>query len=75
MVFEVRYFMPSRHRTLTCELDLDKPTPNAETYRGFSDLATAQTAGKDFRVIVRKVEGSRIAIIAPHGGGIEQYTS
>ncbi len=42
---------------------------------GFSDLAKAQVEGSDYRVHVRPRAGSSIAVIAPHGGFIEHYTS
>jgi phage replication-related protein YjqB (UPF0714/DUF867 family) len=54
---------------------LDATTPNANIYRGFIDLAAAQTENEHFRVVVRRIDGSKVAIIAPHGGRIEQYTS
>jgi phage replication-related protein YjqB (UPF0714/DUF867 family) len=47
----------------------------ADDYMGFRDLAKAQDEGSDYRVHVRPNAGSSIAVIAPHGGGIEQYTS
>lgn len=47
----------------------------AASYRGFADLANAQTEGTDYRVLVRPILSSSIAVIAPHGGRIEQYTS
>lgn len=50
-------------------------TSLADSYRGYIDLAAAQTEGADYRVVVRSNVSSPIAIIAPHGGRIEQYTS
>jgi len=47
----------------------------ADSYLGFSDLAKAQVEGADYRLQVRPMAGSSIAVIAPHGGHIEQYTS
>ena len=47
----------------------------ADDYKGFTDLASAQVEGTDYRVHVRANAGSPIAVIAPHGGSIEQYTS
>lgn len=47
----------------------------AASYKGFADLANAQTEGTDYRVFVRPIVNSSIAVIAPHGGSIEQYTS
>jgi phage replication-related protein YjqB (UPF0714/DUF867 family) len=46
----------------------------ADKYKSFSHLAQAEKHGKDF--IIRTVERrSAIAVIAPHGGGIEPGTS
>lgn len=47
----------------------------ADSYMGFSDLAKVQVEDSDYRVYVRPNEGSCIAVIAPHGGSIEQHTS
>ena len=46
----------------------------ADKYKSFSHLAQAETHGEDFciRVVDR---GSNVAVIAPHGGGIEPGTS
>lgn len=44
-------------------------------YRGYADLAKAQVEGADYRVYVRTKADSLVAVIAPHGGHIEQYTS
>ena len=57
----------SRHR--------DVMSSPADNYKGFTDLATAQVEGTDYRVHVRANAGSTVAVIAPHGGSIEQYTS
>lgn len=46
----------------------------ADKYESFAQLAKAEKRGEDYRV--RVVErGSTIAVIAPHGGGIEPGTS
>lgn len=47
----------------------------ADGYGSYADLASAQAEGTDYRVHVRPFAGSSIAVIAPHGGGIEQFTS
>jgi len=47
----------------------------AEHYRGYADLAKTQIEGTDYKVHVRPVAHSVVAVIAPHGGSIEQYTS
>jgi phage replication-related protein YjqB (UPF0714/DUF867 family) len=45
-----------------------------ETYCDFAGLAAELREGIDYR-IVAKPRDSRVAVIAPHGGGIEQGTS
>lgn len=47
----------------------------ADSYMGFRDLAKVQVEGSDYRVHVRSNARSSIAVIAPHGGSIEQGTS
>lgn len=47
----------------------------AASYKSFADLAKVQVEGTDYRVLVRPNAHSSIAVIAPHGGNIEQYTS
>jgi phage replication-related protein YjqB (UPF0714/DUF867 family) len=47
----------------------------ADSYEGFRDLAKFQVEGTDYRIHVHPNAGSSVAVIAPHGGGIEQYTS
>lgn len=47
----------------------------ADGYGGYADLASAQAEETDYRVHVRPFAGSSIAVIAPHGGGIEHFTS
>lgn len=49
--------------------------PDARTYRNFADLARAQVRGRDYEITVRRQPGSRVAVIAPHGGEIENGTS
>jgi phage replication-related protein YjqB (UPF0714/DUF867 family) len=49
--------------------------PDARTYQSFQDLALTQQRDVDFRIHVRTVSSSGIAIIAPHGGEIEDGTS
>lgn len=51
-----------------------EPVP-ADSYRGYGDLARAQTEGMDFTVHVRHPQNSPVAILAPHGGRIEGGTS
>lgn len=47
----------------------------AAKYMCFADLASAQTEDTDYKVLTRPIVNSPIAVIAPHGGSIEQYTS
>jgi phage replication-related protein YjqB (UPF0714/DUF867 family) len=44
-------------------------------YGCYADLATAQVEGADFKVRVRRTPRSPVAILAPHGGAIEEGTS
>jgi phage replication-related protein YjqB (UPF0714/DUF867 family) len=45
-----------------------------DTYKDFESLSAVEKEGKDFQIWSNKIK-SRIAIIAPHGGGIEPGTS
>ena len=47
----------------------------AAGYRGYADLAGQQVEGSDYKVHVRAIAQCSVAVIAPHGGGIERYTS
>ena len=47
---------------------------NKDTYKDFKSLSAVETEGKDFRIWHQKIN-SPIAIVAPHGGGIEPGTS
>jgi phage replication-related protein YjqB (UPF0714/DUF867 family) len=49
--------------------------PDARSYRGYADLAAAQVRGRDYEIDVRRRPGSPVAVIAPHGGRIEDGTS
>lgn len=49
--------------------------PDARSYRGFADLAAAQVRGRDYEIDVQRRPASPVAIIAPHGGRIEDGTS
>src|SRR5690242_10019430 len=46
----------------------------ADTYPDFASLERNETAGTDFRILVRRAAAA-YAIVAPHGGGIEPGTS
>jgi len=49
--------------------------PDAHHYRGYADLASAQREGDHYSVTVRQCPGARAAVVAPHGGRIEDGTS
>jgi phage replication-related protein YjqB (UPF0714/DUF867 family) len=49
--------------------------PDAHHYQGYADLAAAQTEGEHYTVTVRHRPGARVAVLAPHGGRIEDGTS
>ena len=44
-------------------------------YGSYADLVVAQVEGADFSVCVQRRPESAVAILAPHGGGIEAGTS
>jgi phage replication-related protein YjqB (UPF0714/DUF867 family) len=46
----------------------------ADKYRSFIELTSNETAGQDFVIRIQQRPGT-IAVIAPHGGGIEPGTS
>jgi phage replication-related protein YjqB (UPF0714/DUF867 family) len=47
----------------------------AADYQSYADLAKAQVEGTDYEIYVRTNVASSVAVIAPHGGHIEQPTS
>lgn len=47
----------------------------AASYMGYANLAGEQVEGTDYQVYVRANTQSSVAVIAPHGGGIERYTT
>jgi phage replication-related protein YjqB (UPF0714/DUF867 family) len=49
--------------------------PDAATFRNFADLAGVHVRGRDYEIAVRRRPGSPVAVIAPHGGDIEDGTS
>lgn len=49
--------------------------PDAHRYRGYADLAAAQDEGLHYAVTVQRRPGARAAVVAPHGGKIEDGTS
>ena len=55
--------------------DAAAEVPDARLYGGYRDLARAQRRGLDYEITVVRRPSSRVAIIAPHGGGIEDGTS
>lgn len=52
-----------------------KNSPHRDRYGGFAELAHHELSGKDYRITVFPRPGSSVAVIAPHGGGIERRTS
>lgn len=50
-------------------------TVRVDKYANFARLAAAEREGVDYRIETVSVHGSRLAVIAPHGGGIEPGTS
>lgn len=46
-----------------------------DRYANFAELAAVEREGVDFRVEVREVEGAAVAVVTPHGGGIERGTT
>ena len=46
-----------------------------DKYSCYKELAAAEVFGKDFTYIARPRDGSTVAVIAPHGGGIEPRTA
>lgn len=50
-------------------------TPNAGRYQCFADVAAAQVEGHDFQILVEPRPASNVAVVAPHGGKIEAFTS
>jgi phage replication-related protein YjqB (UPF0714/DUF867 family) len=49
--------------------------PDARAYRSYADLAAVQVRGRDYEIEVRRRPASPVAVIAPHGGRIEDGTS
>lgn len=48
---------------------------DARSYNGFADLERHYRRGRDFEILVTRRPASAVAVIAPHGGGIEEGTS
>ncbi len=49
--------------------------PDAHHYRSYADLAAAQREGEHYTVTIGRRPGARVAVLAPHGGRIEDGTS
>jgi len=49
--------------------------PDARLYGSYADLARQQCRGRDYEIHVRRRPSLAVAVIAPHGGGIEDGTS
>jgi phage replication-related protein YjqB (UPF0714/DUF867 family) len=52
-----------------------RENPIMTSYSSFAELSTHQVRGRDFEIDVIRRPASGIAVIAPHGGGIENGTS
>ena len=58
-----------------------KPNPpheisaKVDSYKCFADLQAGEARGKDYELDVRFRTGARVAVVAPHGGGIEPKTA
>ncbi len=48
--------------------------PASDRFHSFSQLADWARPGRDYAIVVRR-RSSRLAVVAPHGGGIEPGTS
>ena len=46
-----------------------------DRYSCFSDLAACEVRGTSYDIHVHREAASRVAVISPHGGGIEPETS
>lgn len=46
-----------------------------DRYSCFSELAASEARRADYEICVRRQAASQVAVIAPHGGGIEPETS
>lgn len=46
-----------------------------DIYSGFDELSTMENEGRNYRIRILDRPGSRVLILAPHGGGIERGTS
>jgi phage replication-related protein YjqB (UPF0714/DUF867 family) len=49
--------------------------PGSAALHGYADLARRHRRGIDYEVIVQRRAASSVAVVAPHGGGIERATS
>ncbi|RTL33222.1 MAG: hypothetical protein EKK53_28435 [Burkholderiales bacterium] len=47
----------------------------AKDFGSFADLSAVYEVDKDYRIVLEHRPASMTAVIAPHGGGIEAYTS
>src|SRR3990167_9529066 len=62
-------------RRLICGVMLHRADAKVDTYSSFADLAAHEVRGRDYDLLVRHRNGTRVVIIAPHGGGIEPETA
>lgn len=48
---------------------------DAKSFSGFADLQRNNRRGRDFEILISRRPTSQVAVIAPHGGRIEEGTS
>lgn len=47
----------------------------ADKFSNYAELSKCMTIGRDYRIVPRPIQNSRVLIAAPHGGKIESGTS
>lgn len=57
------------------EKTINPQATHHDLYGSFVDLKANEVEGKDYQRRTRRIAGSRIAVLAPHGGKIEHHTS
>jgi phage replication-related protein YjqB (UPF0714/DUF867 family) len=53
----------------------NKSTSVVDRYSSFAQLAAGEVEGRDYQIRVLDRPASQVAVVAPHGGGIERGTS
>nr|WP_145545250.1 poly-gamma-glutamate hydrolase family protein [Variovorax boronicumulans] len=54
---------------------MTRPTPQAKNFHSFAELAAENVEGVDYRIKLEQRTGAKVAVVAPHGGLIEEFTS